>query len=901
MTSQRSSRSWSNVIDKLLSAAAWLVPSDVRRDWLREWRAEVAWRSSRSRSGRGTALAPDEAGAAIAVRCLGAFVHAAWLRWNRWRPDMIVQDLRYALRGLLRRPGFTAIAVATLAIGIGANAAIFAAVNAVLLRPLPFPEPDRLVQVFKSSAENPGEQCCVTSPPDFVDWRQESSVFSALAAVNENSYALAGEGPAEQIPCAEVTGSFFEALGIRALLGRTLEPADDAIGGPDVVVIGSGLWRRRYGADRNIVGRRILLDGVSREVVGVMPDGFAYPIGSDIWLPLRFTAAQLHVDRGRGAHYLDVVARLKPGVPLDEARAASHALGTRLAATYPRTNREYNISVHPLRDALVGDARTPLLVLLAAVGLVLLIVCVNVAGLQLTRSIGRSRELAIRAAVGAGRGGILRALFVESVVIALAGGVLGLVVASWGSSLIAALDGGAAIPLLDQTRIDAGVLLFTLATAIVAATLFGLMPAWRASAPGDVAQRIRTEGPTTTGDVSSQRWRASLIVIQTALAVMLLIGAGLLLRSFSRLLAVEPGFDIERIQTFMITLPEARYTAPPQRAAFVDDLVSSIAGRPDADGAAAVFGLPFQGFDYSISTRTLDGRTLTDEEHDRLTFEVRLVTPDYFRLMGMELVRGRGVLPTDRLGSQPIALVSEAAARMMWPDQDPIGRHFTLGTRMGQGGDQTGGTVVGLARDVHDLQPGRPPRPTVYFPYAQWPVDEVAVAVRARGEPGSLVEPIRKLLAERDPNIPMFEVRTMEQRGREVLSKPRLYMMLLGAFAVVAVFLSALGLYGMLAHLVTQRTREIAVRIALGAERRAVIAMVIGRAGWLAACGVAIGCATAAMAGRALQGMLFEVTATDAATYAIVAAGAVAIALLASWIPARRAARIQPVTALRLE
>jgi len=630
---------------------------------------------------------------------------------------MLLQDLRYAVRGLVRRPGFATITIVTLSVGIGANAAIFAAVNAVLLRPLPFAEPDRLVQVFKLPIESPDGQCCVTSPPDFVDWRRDSSVFTELAAVNEGAYPLAGDGPAEQVPGATVTGGFFDVLGVRAVLGRTLETADDAIGAPDVVVLGAGLWRRRFGADRGI----------------------------------------------------------------------------------------------------------------------------------------------------------------------------------------AALDGGAVIPLLDQTRIDANVLLFTFVTSLVTLLLFGLMPAWRASAIRDVAQRMRKEGTNTTGDVSSQHWRAALIVVQTALAVILLIGAGLLVRSFSRLLAVDPGFAIDHIQTFTITLPGTRYISPPQRASFVEDLVSRIGQRPDVVAAGAAFGLPFEGFDYGISTRTVDGRQLTDDEHDRLTFEVRLVTPDYFRLMGMSLLRGRGVMATDRLGTEHVAILSESAAKMMWPDRDPLGHHFTLGTRMGQGGVNAGGTVVGIARDIHDLQPGRPPRPTVYLPYAQFPVDYVAIAVRARGEPSRLIEPMRKLLADLDSNIPMFQVRTMEQLGAEALSKPRLYTMLLSAFAIVAVFLSALGLYGMLTHLVSQRTREIAVRIALGAERRAVVGLVVGRAGWLAACGVAIGCAVAVMASRFLRGMLFSVSATDAPTYACVAVGAFAIAILASWLPARRAARIQPVTALRLD
>lgn len=810
---------------------------------------------------------------------------------------MLMQDVRYAIRTLARRPGFAAVTIATLAVGIGANAAIFGAVNAVLLRPLPFLEPDRLVQVFKTSVTTPDRMAGTTSPPDFVDWRRDNTVFTEIAAANAGAYPLAGEGPAEQISGAAVTGGFFDVLGVRPLFGRALQPADDAIGGPDVVVIGSSLWRRRFGNDPAVIGRRIVLDGTSREVIGVMPDGFSYPIGSEVWLPERFTVEQLATQRG--AHYLDVIGRLKPGATLHDTRVAMRAMGAVLATAHPRTNRNNSISVHPLRDALVGDARLSLLVLLGAVGLVLLIVCVNVAGLVLTRSIARGRELAIRAAVGAGRSRLLRGLIVESLVLAMAGGVSGLLLAWWGTSAIAGLDSGAGIPLLDRTRLDASVAIFTLAVALLTVLLFGTVPAWKASAIGDVAQRMRTEAMSTTGDPSSHRLRGALVVVQTAVAVVLLIGSGLLVQSFSRLLDVDRGFDVEGVQTFAITLPPTSYATPPQRAAFVEDLVARIAQRPDVVSAGAVFGLPFQNFRYGISTSTIDGRRLSDDDQDRLTFQVRLVTADYFRTVGMTIVRGRGVSASDRLGVEPVAVVSEVSARLLWPDQDPLGHHFTIGTRMGQGGANAGGIVVGVVRDIHDLQPGLPVRPTVYFSHPQFPIDYVSIVARARGEPTRLVEPMRMVLAELDPNVPMFQVRTMEQLGASVVSQPRLYAALLGGFAIVAVFLSALGLYGMLAYLVSQRTREIAIRLALGAERRTVVGMVVGRAGWLATCGVAIGCLVALAASQLVQGMLFGVSATDVTTYAAVAGGALAIALAASWLPARRAAQIDPTTALR--
>lgn len=813
---------------------------------------------------------------------------------------MLLQDLKHAVRGLIRKPGFAIVTIATLAIGIGANAAIFGAVNAVLLRPLPFPEPDRLVALSKAATTLPANSDGAVSPPDFVDWRHDNTVFAEIAAVNAEEYPFSGDGPAEQVAGARVTGGFFDVLGVLPLHGRTMHPGDDAMGGPAVVVIGSTLWKRRFGGDVTIVGRRVLIDGIPREVVGVMADGFSYPLGSEVWLPQRFTPEELATQRG--AHYLDVVGRLKPGVTLDAARSAMHAVGAQLAETYPRTNRNSTISLRPLRDALVGDSRVSLLVLLSAVGFVLLIVCVNVAGLLLTRSMGRGRELAIRAAVGAGRGRLVRGLLVESLVLAAAGGAVGLLLAWWGTSTIAALESGAGIALLDQTRLDLTVVIFTVVTSLLAVVLFGTVPAWKASVVGDVAQRMRIEGTNTTGDRASQRLRGVAIVVQTALAVVLLIAAGLLVRSLGQLLTVDRGFDVDGIQTFAITLPERSYPQPTQRAAFVEQLMARIAQLSDVSSAGAIMGLPFQNSRFGISTSTIDGRRLSDDDQDRLTMQVRVVTPEYFRTLGIQLRRGRGFMNSDRLGAEPVTIVSEEAARRLWPDVDPLGHHFELGTRMGQNGGRAGGTVIGVVRDIHDLRPGVPVRPTIYIAQAQFPIDYLSIVVRARsGEPTGLVATLRSILAEMDPNLPIYRVRTMAQLGSDVMAQPRLYAALLGAFAIVAAFLSALGLYGMLAHLVSQRTREIAIRLALGAEKRTVVRMVVGRAGVLAAVGVASGALMALAASRFLERMLFSVSPTDAITYVAVAIGALAVALVASWLPARRAVAIQPVTALRLE
>lgn len=879
------------VAEICLRLGAPIVPHAVRRDWLREWRAELACAEVRaSRPGR-----PRADG--IAWRAAGALPHALWLRWDQWSFEMLWQDLKHAVRALRAKPGFTFLTVLTLAIGIGSNAAIFGAVNAVLLRPLAYPDPDRLVQVFKTALAQPDRAGGTVSPPDFTDWRRTATAFSELSALVEGTYPITGSGAAEQVPGASVTGGFFGVLGTPPQLGRVLSPADDAMGGRDVVVLGHGLWTRRFGADRGILGRQLPIDGISREVVGVMPEGFEYPLQSELWVPLRFSAQDLETQRG--AHYLDVLGRLTPGVTIDAARAEIRAVATRLAADHPRTNRDASASVHRLRDALVGNVRQSLFVLLGAVGLVLLIVCVNVAGLVLARAAGRGREMSVRVAVGASRASLIRGLLVESVVLGLVGGAAGLVLAHWATGAIAALDTTIGIPLLNQTRLDLTVVLFTLGISLAASILFGTMPAWHATSIDDVVTRIREEAGSTTSDPRRQRVRSALIVAETTLAVVLLVGAGLLTRSFARLLAVDLGFVTDSVQTFTVTLPDTRYAQPAERAEFVESLLARIAARPDVAAAGAVFGLPLTNFRYGISTSTLDGVVLSDEEQDRLVLQVRVVTPDYFRAMRIPVLRGRGVTDGDRGNAPLVVLLNEVAASRLWPGEDALGHRLEIGTRLSQGGPRAGGVVVGIVGDVRDHGPSARLAPTVYFAHAQFPMDFMTVTVRARGEPSPLTEPLRVLLRDLDPDVPMFRVRTMAQIAANAVAQPRLYLVLIGCFAATSVLLAVVGLYGVLSFSVGQRTREIGIRLALGAGRRQVLGMVLTQAGLLASTGVALGLGAAALASRALRSQLFEVAPTDVVTYAVVAAGLLAVSMAASWIPARRAARVDPLTALR--
>jgi putative ABC transport system permease protein len=878
--------------DLILRAAAPIVPHAIRREWLREWRAEFAHIAARA------ARLNKPVPVASLPRALGAIAHAAWLRWDRWRIEMIGQDIKHAIRALKAKPGFTAVTLLTLAIGIGGTTAIFGAVNAVLLRPLPYPESDALVRVYKVPLKELERIGGAVSPPDFTDWRRDNAVFTELAAYDNDSLALTGNGAAEQIPTGEVTGGFFTVMGTTPMLGRPITTADDPMGARAVVVLSHALWVRRFGANPAIVGQSLVIDGIPHEVIGVMPAGFQYPLRSEMWTQLRFSAKDLETQRG--ANYIQVIGRLKSGISLDRSREDMRAIGARLAQDFPRTNRETTAMVQPLRETMVRNVRQSMFVLLGAVGLVLVIVCVNIAGLVLIRSLGRSRELAVRVAMGAGRITLVRALFVESLLLGLAGGAAGLVLAYWATAAIAALDPSIGVPLLNQTRLDTVVIGFALVVAVMASVVFGTLPAWQASGIGEVVMRIRAEGGSTTSDPKRQRMRSLLIVAETTLAVVLLVGAGLLARSFDRLLSVDLGFSADAVQTFNIALPDVRYAQPVQRQAFVQTLLERAATVPNLESAGAVFGLPLSSFQFGISTSTRDGATLSDDEQDALTLQIRLVTPDYFKTMGIPIVKGRGFTAGDRMGAQAVAMLNETGAARVWPKQDALGRHLQIGTRFGMGGDRAGGTVIGIVGDVRDYGPAAPVAPTLYLSHPQWPVGGVSIVAKARnGDPSSLVQPMRTLLQELDPDVPMSAVRSMEQLSSAAVAQPRLYLVLIASFAGTAMLLAAIGLYGVLAYAVGQRTREIGIRLALGAKRGEVLRMVMTQAGRLAVAGVAIGLAAAVIASRALRSQLFQIAPTDTLTYVAVGAGLLIVALLASWIPARRASRIDPLTALR--
>jgi len=877
--------------DWWLRAVSSVVPHDARSDWLREWQAEIAFTAARS-----SRLGHDLPAGAV-WRALGALPHAVWLRCDRWRFDMLAHDVKYAVRSLWKRPGFAAVTLLTLGLGIGANAAIFGAVRAVVLRPLPFPDPDSVVTLSTTTTTRPGLPGGSSSPPDFLDWRRDTRSFTEMAASFTEASAITGDGPAEQVPNARVTGGFFDVLGVRALYGRTLQVVDDPVNAENVAVLGYSLWVRRFSGRPDIVGTLATIDGVPRRIVGVMPRGFSYPLRAEIYLPLRF--GEKDIIGQRGNQYLDVIGRLKPGVAFASAQSEMRTYARRLAEQYPRTNENRTVTLFGVRDALVGSVRAAMFFLLAAVGFLLLIVCVNVANLFLTRALGRQREFAVRAALGASRARLVRALLVESLIVGGAGGAVGLVLAVWLTAIMAGLDQGLGIPLLDQTRVDGSVVAFTAGVSLLTAILFGTLPALHASSKLDLARRIREGAITVTGDPHKQRLRSTMVVVETAIAVVLLVGAGLLARSFAGLASVPLGFATDNVQTFSVSFPPPKYPNSASRSMFVDTLLERAAQLPQTESAGAIFGLPLTDLSYSIAFASLDGRKLTREDPRRPMTQVRVVSPKYFSTMSIPLRRGRVFDAGDRSGTALAVVINDTAAAEIWPNADPIGHEFSLGTPLGLQGPIAGGRVVGVVGDVRDFGPVTTTKPTAYLSFAQFPMNYVTVVLKTRGAPANVVEPARALLKDLDPDLPMFEVRSMAQLSSNVVAQSRLYLLLLALFAGAAMLLAGIGIYGVLSHTVGQRTREIGIRLALGAAPGQVVGAVVAHASVLSLIGLVAGLVAAAGTGRFIQGLLFGVKPIDTMTYLVVASGLALVSFVASWIPARRASRIDPITALR--
>jgi putative ABC transport system permease protein len=807
------------------------------------------------------------------------------VRWRQWL-DALGQDARYSWRRLARSPGFTAVAVITLGLGIGANSAIFSVVNTVLLRPLPYAEADRLVGAFSVATEP-----MVMSGPDFMDIREQAGVFEGLAAYDTEMRTLTGAGDAERVAVGAVTPGFFEVLRVRPVLGRTFRPEEMEPGQERVAVLSHGFWLDRFGGDPGVLGRTITLSGRDHEVVGVAPPGFDLPPGRAAWVPMvnegMFAAA-------RRAMYLSVIGRLGAGVTLAEAEAEVATIAARLEAAYPETNVGYGATVRPMRDVMVGDARTPLLVLLGAVALVLLIACANVANLLLARAASREGEFSVRAALGAGNARLVRHLLTESVMLGALGGALGLVLAVLGTRALRAL-GPAGIPRLDEVGVDGTVLALTAAAALLTGILFGLAPALQV-ARANLASSIREGGRGAPGG-RGNRLRSGLVVAQTALAVVLLVGAGLLLGSFARMVQVDPGFHSDGVLTFPLSLPETGYPEDAQVRDFYGRFLERLETVPGVRSADAVVPGLASGQSFSLSF-TVDGREpLPPGESQSL--QTRVATAGYFSTAGIPVRRGRVFTEWDREDTPGVLVLNEAAVRSYFPDEDPLGQRITLGWT--RDGAPVGGEVVGVVGDVRHFGLASEPLPEVYIAHAQVPNAGMTLVLRTAGDPMAVAGPVRAALRELDPSLAAGTFVPLETTLARSVAQPRFYALLLGLFAALALTLAAVGILGVMSYLVAQRTREIGIRMALGADARAVHRLVIGRGMRLTIAGLALGIPATFALTRVIESQLYGIEPGDPATLTAVVILLTAVAFLSSYIPSRRATRIDPMVALRGE
>ena len=802
------------------------------------------------------------------------------------------RDLTHAARGLRRSPGFTLLAALTLALGIGATTAIFSVMYAALLRPLPYPGADRVVDLTEMRTGQRG----TVSPPNFTDWREQSTTVAAMAAWHPSSSALTADGRSEQLQGAAVTADFFDVLGMRPLLGRTFAPAESATDGPPAVVIGEGLWRRRFGADPAILDGTIVLDGQATRVIGVMPSTFAYPASAELWRPLAFSADELATQRG--AHYLRVTGRLRRGASLAAAQAELGAIGARLAARYPEKNGGATVNVRSLRDAVVGDVRPALYLLGGAVLLLLLLACANVANLLLARAVQRERERVIRVALGAARGRLVRQVLVESILLALIGGVSGLALACLGTrALTATLQ--VTRPALATARLEWPVLLFALGVSVVTGLVFGVLPALATSRVTRLEAVLRGTAPGAGGWRTGRRLRTALVTGQLAATVLLLTGAALLGRSFLALQQVDLGFRPNGVWSFSTSLPDARYKDPESASRFYAELLDRARAIPGVTDAGLTMGLPLSGMSYGISLYRLDGRLLPDEP-DMPATQVRVVSDGYLETMRVRLLRGRTIEPGDRDGAPPVVVVSQKLAETLWPGEDPIGHTMELGTSFGLGRGRVGGTVVGVVADVRSDDVREPPLATTYLPHRQVPVGGMTLAARG-ADPVSLRRPLADAVAAIDPQIPLSEERTLDAMISDAVAEPRLYASLMIVFAMTALVLASVGVYGVIALAVSHRTHELGVRMALGAQRRAIVGLVLRQGIAPLAGGLAIGVVVAWWGSRALAGLLYGVSSTDPVTFTAVPVFLLLVALAATLVPARRATAIAPTEALRAD
>jgi putative ABC transport system permease protein len=808
--------------------------------------------------------------------------------------DSIVKDIRYGLRSLFKRPGATAVALVTLALGIGVNTAIFSAVDSILLRPLPLKDPERLVSIWEQGLAQGVNQNEV-APANFFDLRIQTRSFEGIGAHGPQDLNLTGGGEPERLSGELVTANLLSLLGVEPALGRTFLANEDQEGQRRVVVLSNALWQRRFNRDPSIVNRNITLNGESFTVVGVMPRGFFFPLReTELWVPWAMEPEQA---AGRGDHYLRLIARLKPGATLQQASADVHSIGLRLEAEYPRTNEGLNFIVNSLHQDYIGDLRLPILIMFGAVGLVLLIACANVANLLLAQATTRRREIAIRIALGARRWTIVRQLLVESFLLAAGGGLLGVLGALWGVQALAKLLPDS-LSKLQTVGVDARVLLFTFGVSLLTALVFGGLPALLAARakPGETLSDVARDA---AGGTSGRYVRRVLVVSEVALAVVLLVGAGLLMRTFRLLRQVDTGFTSQNLLTMKMVLPMPKYAKPEARRGFYDEMLRRVAEVPGVESAGMITFLPlsFSGMNFSFS---VEGQTQPSDM--KLPFALyRVVSPDYFRAMNIPLQRGRFFDTRDSAESQPVIMISRRLAEQYWPGEDPTGKRLKIGPL---DSPNPWLTVIGVVGDVRQAGLYGDPRMDLYSPYAQERRAFIAprdLVLRTKGDAASVAAAVRQAVWSVDKDQPVSHVRTMDQVFAAAISQERFQAFLLGLFAALALVLACVGLYGVISYAVAQRTHEIGVRMALGAQPMDVLRLVLRQGMALTIAGLIVGIGVGLAATRMLTDMLYGVTPRDPLTFFGVPALLLLVAFLACYIPARRATRIDPLVALRYE
>jgi putative ABC transport system permease protein len=811
----------------------------------------------------------------------------------------LMQDMRYGIRILAKNPGFTIIAVLTLALGIGANTAIFSVVNAELLRPLPFRDSGRLVSVATGNSHMHTSNGSV-SYPDFMDWRAQNQVFEKMAAYTEATFTLTGQEKPKHLEGASVSAETFDLLGVSPELGRTFQLQEDQLQ-HHVVIISDQLWKQQFGGDLTIIGRTVTLDHSGFTVVGVMPPNFRFPLQKDpqaIWTTLSPTQETTDNLPGmlqtRGAHFLTCIARLRPGVTLAQAQAAMDVIASSLSKQYPDSNKYMGVHLSSVQERLTHAIRPALLVMTIAVGLVLLIACVNVANLLLARATTRGREIAIRTAMGAGRIRVVRQLLTESLLLAITAGVLGTALAIWCSDILVRLS-PENLPRVAEIRMDGWALAFTASLSLLTGILFGLAPALQ-STHSNIVEALKEGSLSTTAGRSRHGLRSSLVIVEMALALILLVSAGLLIRSLLRLQGVNPGFDPHNVMTASLDIPDAKYSDA-KKEEFIRELIPQLQVLPGVQSAAAVFPLPMSGDEIRTSFQ-IEGRPVAKAEEPHTS--IRVVTPNYFSTMRIPVLQGRDFTDRDREKSTPVIIINDSFARQFFPGENPIGKHVQAGISTGSSQKQMR-EIVGVVGNVKFQDLTSEWTQESYIPYAQLPFGSVTIVARSAKDPEGLAKPIASAVQSLDKDLPAYAPKTVEQYLNGTIAVPRFNTFLLAIFAGLAMILTAVGLYGVISYAVAQRTHEIGIRMALGAQPGDMLRLVISQGMRLALFGVGLGLVAALALTRFLSSLLFGVSSTDPVSFASVVALLFAVVFLACYIPARRAMRVDPMVALRYE